>query len=1446
MSGHGAYRGFVTLVLALLTGTAWARPVPLPVWSVGPARADSLVVRNDGVSSAAGGSGLLTWRVDEVLFASRFRAGTGLEVLDPGGFILGPGGAEFSSDLAASGDGFVLVSAGKNGVFATRVLDQGEAGVVVAAAETVWDAPSANARVACRGEVCVVAWVAVSPEAQVLHTVRLGSATPPRPLAVAAPLVGRAIGKVALAAGPVSPDPGDPGEHGAPWLLAWSDDAGTHVLPLDASGAPTAPSEPVPGHNPTLIGPSAQGPLDPNTAHWYVMTELADGAFQVSSYGRDDAPWTLPAEARSGVQLCRVGDGLRVTWRAQGGTGFVQPLTLEGGAVSDPIALPHAVTALGCDTFGAVGLVPSGASMGLMNLEDQTLLLVPTAAAPLDSVALLGATRDGLALGPDYPPWLVVARQGATAFVVDIAAELTPKTRVLAEDTSSVSAAFDGAWRVAWQVGRTVFGSVREASAWSAAAPLIEDPALIEFAIGRDLIIWTTATTATLAQIVDGALVEPQPLPNAGASPSGAAGTLHCSAERCVRLRRSGSQFIVMAIELTEDGPVSSPERVVSADVDTYDAAPRGDTILIAHVRYGELLEVRTSSTGVRLGGQSFGQGESLAVAPTAAGWLLAAAQDGRLVMAAVSELGFSHAPRDPFWQQHEAYRVERSHPLLATAGADSATLLVHRLGPVGAFQSRRLVLERVAGPAPNATPCTGHEGCQSGFCVDGVCCEDACFGGRADCFACARSTLADGRCGLVAEGSPCGEVDTICDPIDRCDAEGSCVKTVADAGTACGDRGVTCRVDDRCDGLGVCIDQGLEVAGATCGLPDACGEVGGCAASGLCVRAPCDDCGDDCPPPPGCGNGVLDPGEECDAGPNNAALGNHCRPSCALPACGDGIVDQAEQCDLGADNGGETCTRDCAKVLGPVIRNDEGGCSGGADLGWWGLFLGLVVRLRGRCLRRVRGKLSGLVLALVFVSTSAFVVGCGDTTSQVPRDCEVDNGGCSKDARCTPEGENVTCVCELGFVGDGLDCEPVDPVAPTCEAGFRRLAGGCIDLDECLAGLDDCDQRCVNTEGAFRCECFDGYTAVGEGCVDRDECVLGLDECARGSTECVNTEGGYTCRCAPGFEPDSDVAAPGCRDIDECAAEHGCVFGCVNVAGSYLCTCEPGYALAADGVSCEDYDECLHETPCEGTCTNTVGGFTCGCAEGARLEPTGHCTSSSLEFTGTTGTGTFVVPDGVTALVVEAWGGQGGLSTGGRGGFVYARLPVEPGEVFHVAAGRQASGDGATVGGGSAGSTPNAAGRGGGGGGASDVRRQGQTLGDRVVVAGGGGGGGRGIGRTSGSVAHGGAGGGLSGGQGSGALGFHGAGGTQHEGGLGASLPPADTGSFGLGGTSMSGAPASGGGGGGGYFGGGAGESGFVGGAGGGGSSFVTPEAVYTRHEQGVRVGHGAVVLRW
>ncbi|MBP7462955.1 MAG: HYR domain-containing protein [Bacteroidales bacterium] len=223
---------------------------------------------------------------------------------------------------------------------------------------------------------------------------------------------------------------------------------------------------------------------------------------------------------------------------------------------------------------------------------------------------------------------------------------------------------------------------------------------------------------------------------------------------------------------------------------------------------------------------------------------------------------------------------------------------------------------------------------------------------------------------------------------------------------------------------------------------------------------------------------------------------------------------------------------------------------------------------------------------------------------------------------------------------------------------------------------------------------------------------------------------------------------------------------------------------------------------------------------------------TEEFDYTGTEQT--WVVPEGVYYIEIEAYGAQGGngqyqssIGIGGLGGYSNGKLAVTPGETLYVYVGQQGpsnsglsrqtafNGGGAGYGGSN--------GIRGSGGGASDVRKGGNSLYDRVIVAGGGGG--------ACCYSSGGNGGGLSG---TGGTGNFGGGGTQTAGGTSGVYP----GSFGFGGSNTA-SMSTFCGGGGGYYGGGAGNNG------GGGSGYIG--GVYDAATSvGVNEGHGKILIHW
>ncbi len=230
---------------------------------------------------------------------------------------------------------------------------------------------------------------------------------------------------------------------------------------------------------------------------------------------------------------------------------------------------------------------------------------------------------------------------------------------------------------------------------------------------------------------------------------------------------------------------------------------------------------------------------------------------------------------------------------------------------------------------------------------------------------------------------------------------------------------------------------------------------------------------------------------------------------------------------------------------------------------------------------------------------------------------------GCDAVALCSNLPGGFECICPIGYVGDGVDCDDVDECAEgshqcaavatctntvgghdcACPPGYAGDGETCEDVDECEDGAAaaGCDAVavCSNTVGGFECDCPPGYVGDGVTCADIDECDDESDDCDALAL-CTNTPGGYDCDCPEGYTGDGTV----CDDIDECAEDPApCPTGtvCTNTPGAYLCGCPDGFIELPNG-TCEDIDECEDGTAGCGEnalCTNTPGGFDCDCVEG-------------------------------------------------------------------------------------------------------------------------------------------------------------------------------------------------------------------------------------------------------
>lgn len=251
-------------------------------------------------------------------------------------------------------------------------------------------------------------------------------------------------------------------------------------------------------------------------------------------------------------------------------------------------------------------------------------------------------------------------------------------------------------------------------------------------------------------------------------------------------------------------------------------------------------------------------------------------------------------------------------------------------------------------------------------------------------------------------------------------------------------------------------------------------------------------------------------------------------------------------------------------------------------------------------------------------------------------------NGKCAH--RCVG---NDTCACFKGYKlkPDGKSCEDINEClvgASNCRGGERCIntegsfrcqrevscgtgyeltdSNNCKDIDECETGIHNCGPQfqCQNTQGSFRClpkvQCGSGFIQDALGnCIDINECVSQTGPCNRGQI-CVNTVGSYTCQrnsvnCGRGYHLNEEGTR--CVDIDECKTTENVCGGhaCLNMLGSYRCECEAGYMFNSITRLCEDVNECRHYPGrlCAHKCENTLGSYKCSCTTGFALAADGR-----------------------------------------------------------------------------------------------------------------------------------------------------------------------------------------------------------------------------------------------
>ena len=284
------------------------------------------------------------------------------------------------------------------------------------------------------------------------------------------------------------------------------------------------------------------------------------------------------------------------------------------------------------------------------------------------------------------------------------------------------------------------------------------------------------------------------------------------------------------------------------------------------------------------------------------------------------------------------------------------------------------------------------------------------------------------------------------------------------------------------------------------------------------------------------CGNGVTEPGEECDDG-NNLDT-DTCLSTCVLASCGDGIVGPGEGCDDGNQNNEDLCTNECklASCGNGMLDQGETCDDGNQNDG-------------DACL------------------STCVDASCGDGYVQDGVE-ECDDANPNNTDVCLDSCE--TAECGDGFVWAGNEeCDDANTVnedeclnsCDSAECGDSVVQEG---VEECDDGNDDNDDTCV--EECVVATCGDGFVGPGESCDDGNE---------NNNDACTNT-----CKlasCGDGeVDPNEDC------DDGNMVNTDACTNACTNAE------CGDGYLQP--GEECDDGDADNSDT-----CTNMCTTADCG-----------------------------------------------------------------------------------------------------------------------------------------------------------------------------------------------------------------------------------------------------------
>ncbi len=388
----------------------------------------------------------------------------------------------------------------------------------------------------------------------------------------------------------------------------------------------------------------------------------------------------------------------------------------------------------------------------------------------------------------------------------------------------------------------------------------------------------------------------------------------------------------------------------------------------------------------------------------------------------------------------------------------------------------------------PNGAVCAVAQQCMSGFCVDGVCCNDHCgsptasdwpFKGTArSCFACTAALKGggvDGVCEPIAADTdprsscePDSAFPTSCKADGACDGKGAC-RVNAKAGAACG--ATTCATGTvsglTCNGGGSCVSGTVSCAPYGCGATSCkttCSGDDDCASSAFCAGTACTE--------------KIANGKACTAG-----------TQCNAGFCVDGVCCESAcsgQCQSCAEAGS---AGKCAAVTG-APRGTRPKCAGNST------------ECGGTC--------DGVNAASCSYASPTKVCATSCAAGRASKSTCDGAGACSTPT-LTPCGAyacagavcGTTCIadgeCTAGYACKLGACVPAPKGTCTTDRSQSQSADGVLDTCApylCDSGLGTCLKQCASTS-----DCAPAYLCESRNCVSAPPVAEDSGGCAMGNT---------------------------------------------------------------------------------------------------------------------------------------------------------------------------------------------------------------------------------------------------------------------------------------------------------------------------------------------------------